>query len=793
MYQSKEVIAINSLLLGVMDIRKFLKPLTQPQQSIPDVEDITLTPVCKKRKTDTVACSSGAATLPPEPDPDKLESGDTMLTYDIGNYVKSTTKIAVDLKYRLLTDPYKPQQSYDFEGDISGSGKRCFRESWLTKYSPWLSYSPRLKGAFCIFCVLFPQPVQRGIQGAFITTPCTKYKDFNECARNHISSAWHRGSQQDAEHFTSTIRDPNKVIICQVDNSVKRIIEENRKKLYPIISTILFCGTNDLAIRGKNSTKGNAEQLYAYRIEGGDSILKNHFDTAAENARYTSHRTQNDLINMSEQALREDIVKAANNAVGFSIIADETADISGTEQLSLGVRFVDTSSEQAMIREEFLGFSPLKDMDAATISDCIIEHCKTFGLLLNNLLGQGYDGCSTMAGKENGVQAKIRSIYPKAAFVHCASHRLNLVVNDLNNVAVIRNTIGTIKAIITFFRESPKRRSSVPNIPLLCETRWTSKYKSIRIFSSKFEDIYCQLEEFSLHANGNTRQAAHQLYCSSKSSTFLFCLNIISQYSAILEPVTQALQAVQVDLPEVQLQVQNLLSVIKLHRGDSDNYFRDIFEKTVQIAQKVDIELIIPRQCGRQKHRSNPETTSVEEYFRQTVYIPYLDSLISSIESRFCDANSAQFNLTLLHPSKLYKLNRQQFKDTMSTINQVYHIDNFESEALSWFDFWKTREYKSSQDFLDLLPFTKFYPAVRYALLVLLTLPATTCTVERSFSTLRRVKTWLRSTMSDERLSGLCMLSVHRDKVNGNKKDFMDKIVDMFGRDNRRLQFLFKE
>ena len=279
-----------------------------------------------------------------------------------------------------------------------------------------------------------------------------------------------------------------------------------------------------------------------------------------------------------------------------------------------------------------------------------------------------------------------------------------------------------------------------------------------------------------MHASGNTRQAAHQLYCLSKSSTFLFCLNIISQYSAILEPVTQALQAVQVDLPEVQLQVQNLLSVVKLHRGDSDNYFRDIFEKTVQLAQKVDIELIIPRQCGRQKHRSNPGTISVEEYFRQTVYIPYLDSLISSMESRFCEANSAQFNLALLHPSKLCKLNRQQFKDTMSTINQVYHIDNFESEALSWFDFWKIREYKSSQDFIDLLPFTKFYPAVRYALLVLLTLPATTCTVERSFSTLRRVKTWLRSTMSDERLSGLCMLSVHRDKVNCNKKTLWTKL-----------------
>ena len=118
-----------------MDIRKFLKPPRQPQQSTQDVDEITLTSVCKKQKTDHVASTSAAATLSSEPDPDKLESVDTRLTYDIGLYVKSTTNIPIDLKYRLLTDPYKPHPTYDFKGDMSGSGKRCFRKSWLTKYS----------------------------------------------------------------------------------------------------------------------------------------------------------------------------------------------------------------------------------------------------------------------------------------------------------------------------------------------------------------------------------------------------------------------------------------------------------------------------------------------------------------------------------------------------------------------------------------------------------------------------------------------------------------------------------
>ena len=48
------------------------------------------------------------------------------------------------------------------------------------------------------------------------------------------------------------------------------------------------------------------------------------------------------------------------------VIADETADISSTEQLAIGVRLVEG---KAQIREECLGFIPLEDMSVATIAD----------------------------------------------------------------------------------------------------------------------------------------------------------------------------------------------------------------------------------------------------------------------------------------------------------------------------------------------------------------------------------------------------------------------------------------
>ena len=68
--------------------------------------------------------------------------------------------------------------------------------------------------------------------------------------------------------------------------------------------------------------------------------------------------------------------------------------------------------------------------------------------------------------------------------------------------------------------------------------------------------------------------------------------------------------------------------------------------------------------------------------------------------------------------------------------------------------------------FIDMFNEAVPFPAVRKAICTAMALPVSTCTVERSFSTLRRVKTWLRSTMTEDRLNGLCMISVHREKIN---------------------------
>jgi len=69
------------------------------------------------------------------------------------------------------------------------------------------------------------------------------------------------------------------------------------------------------------------------------------------------------------------------------------------------------------------------------------------------------------------------------------------------------------------------------------------------------------------------------------------------------------------------------------------------------------------------------------------------------------------------------------------------------------------------------------YPNVYILLTVLVTLPVSTATSERSFSTMRRLKTYLRSSSGNERMTGLALLSIHEDRQIDREKIMNDFVA----------------
>jgi hypothetical protein len=83
-----------------------------------------------------------------------------------------------------------------------------------------------------------------------------------------------------------------------------------------------------------------------------------------------------------------------------------------------------------------------------------------------------------------------------------------------------------------------------------------------------------------------------------------------------------------------------------------------------------------------------------------------------------------------------------------------------------------------------------FREVLKIIKLVLVT-PASAASVEHSFSGLRWLKTWLRSTMSQTRLTHLAVLHVHQDRIDDNAMKYNNSIFSQFVAKTSECQTLF--
>jgi hypothetical protein len=86
--------------------------------------------------------------------------------------------------------------------------------------------------------------------------------------------------------------------------------------------------------------------------------------------------------------------------------------------------------------------------------------------------------------------------------------------------------------------------------------------------------------------------------------------------------------------------------------------------------------------------------------------------------------------------------------------------------------------------------YKKMLGEIDKALKIYLTFPVTTATAERSFSSLRRLKTYLRSTMTPSRLNNLFMLYVHSSSA--EELDLKNIARDFISVNSRRLHYFGK-
>lgn len=77
---------------------------------------------------------------------------------------------------------------------------------------------------------------------------------------------------------------------------------------------------------------------------------------------------------------------------------------------------------------------------------------------------------------------------------------------------------------------------------------------------------------------------------------------------------------------------------------------------------------------------------------------------------------------------------------------------------------------------------------------LIVAIPYSTSSVERSFSSLKRIKTYARNAIGEDRLSNLAILSIEQERANILKSSeiFFNNIIDVFATKNRRIDLMYK-
>ena len=244
----------------------------------------------------------------------------------------------------------------------------------------------------------------------------------------------------------------------------------------------------------------------------------------------------------------------------------------------------------------------------------------------------------------------------------------------------------------------------------------------------------------------------------------------------------------------------------------TDEEFKKFWKEAEEIWNKFELDA---PQLPRQRRiplklgggETQPTYRNVEQYYQLTSYYPLLDTIIGQLQESFSEndidtvqnveklllADSRGVSQAILeHIARFYELDQDNLKAELRVFgNLVKEIER--EEAIDTLpEQGDDKRYKilcrRRAIFAEDRGIQTVLPLLCKLTKIFWTIPITSCSAERSFSCLRHLKNYLRSTMGQERLSTLALLEIEKDIIPD-----IQKIIENFAtnKPHRKLQISY--
>ena len=418
----------------------------------------------------------------------------------------------------------------------------------------------------------------------------------------------------------------------------------------------MFLSERNLAFRGSEKVLGSPHngnflgifELLARR----DPILKELQDRIKnKNTKdhYLSPTIQNEPIELLAATEVEENLQQLKLAKYFSIIFDCTPDMSHHEQMSVILRYVLCNEEAAVVvKETFFGYLRISDSTGKGLLDAFLEKATELQLELSDCRGQSYDNGANMQGKHSGVQARMLDINPKAVYVPCANHTLNLVVVDSANSSTEALTFfGVLTRLYVLFSSSAQRwkifkKHLELSIKSQSDTHWESRIKCIKPLRYNLKEVLLALKDleaiFIERKDGRAASETKSLIADLSKWSFLLLVFIWYNILFQVNKASKILQSYGVSLHTMETEIQATEKFLQNYRTTG---YDSAATSAVEIAQELDIDpSFSPSRSGKKRklfdYQGEEEQRATPELkFKSDFFYPLVDQAMMSIKERF--------------------------------------------------------------------------------------------------------------------------------------------------------------